>query len=79
MAVGYAGGQEHPCVPPFHAATTGTSHRRAPGEGNFTFVTIIHLIEFQLAGTGDGGSGRVGGEGELLVFYVAENNFQGSG
>lgn len=28
-----------------------------PGEGDPTFVTIIHLIDFQLGGSGDGGSG----------------------
>lgn len=77
--MGKAGSREHPYVPPFPAAAAGVSHRHVLGEGNFTFVTIIHLIEFQLAGTGDGGCWRVGGKGELVVFYVAENNFQGSG
>lgn len=60
-------------------ASPRPSHRREPGGGAGTFVTIIHLIEFQLARAGDGGSHRVGGRGELVVFHVAENNFQGSG
>lgn len=46
------------------------------GGGDCTFVTIIHLIDFQLAHAGDGSSHRAG---DLVVFHVAENNFQGSG
>lgn len=54
------------------------SARRTPGEGDSTFVTIIHLIEFQLAGTGDGGSGCIRGKGELVGIYVTKTNFRGS-
>lgn len=46
------------------------------GGGDCTFVTIIHLIDFQLAHAGDGSSHCTG---DLVVFHVAENNFQGSG
>lgn len=63
VALGRAGSREHPYVPPFPAVTARASPCCALGEGNFTFVTVIHLIEFQLGGIGDRGSGGMGGQG----------------
>lgn len=51
------------------------SPRCVPGEGDSTFVTIIHLIEFQLAGTGDGSSGCIKKEGGACCHLCHQNQF----